>query len=276
MSLTYKAISKKPHIFLRLTGVSIEKFLEIAQSVQPVWESKIESKKKKHGRTGNLKNFEDKLLALLIYYRTYITHEFIGYLVGLDNSNVCRLFKRLEPLMAKKIVIKKDRTLTQDEIIKILVDVTEQPTQRPKKKQKKFYSGKKKRHTLKAEIVIQDSGKILAVSKTANGRKHDFRIRKEGKPLPGNSEKFADSGFQGLQKITSNVTLPFKGTKKKPLTAEQKQHNKELSSFRVRVENKIRDIKIFKIMSDTYRNFQKKHNMRFNIIAGIVNLKFGF
>ena len=276
MSLTYKAISKKPHIFLRLTGVSVEKFLEIVQSVQPIWESKIESKKKKHGRTGNLKNFEDKLLALLLYYRTYITHEFIGYLVGLDNSNVCRLFKRLEPLMAKKIVVKKDRTLTQDEIIKILIDVTEQPTQRPKKKQKKFYSGKKKRHTLKAEIVIQDSGKILAVSKTANGRKHDFRIRKEGKPLPGNSEKFADSGFQGLQKITSKVTLPFKGTKKKPLTAEQKQHNKELSSFRVRVENKIRDLKIFKIMSDTYRNFQKKHNMRFNIIAGIVNLKFGF
>lgn len=276
MSLTYKAVSKKPHIFLRLTGVTVEKFSEIAQSVQPLWESKIESKKKKHGRTGNLKNFEDKLLALLLYYRTYITHEFIGYLVGLDNSNVCRLFKRLEPLMAKKIVIKKDRTLTQDEVIKILVDVTEQPTQRPKRKQKKFYSGKKKRHTLKAEIVMQDDGKILAVSKTANGRKHDFRIRKEGKPLPGNSEKFADSGFQGLQKITSNVTLPFKGTKKKPLTKEQKQHNKELSSFRVRVENKIRDIKIFKILSDTYRNFQKKHNMRLNIIAGIVNLKFGF
>lgn len=276
MSLTYKAISKKPHIFLRLTGVSVEKFLEIAKIVQPAWESKIESKKKRHGRTGNLKDFEDKLLALLLYYRTYITHEFIGYLVGLDNSNVCRLFKKLEPLMASKIVIKKDRTLTQDEIIKILLDVAEQPTQRPKKKQKKSYSGKKKRHTLKAEIVMQDNGRILAVSKTANGRKHDFRIRKEGKPLSGNSEKFADSGFQGLQKITNNVTLPFKGTKKKPLTDEQKQHNKKLSSFRVRVENKIRDIKIFKIMSETYRNFQKKHNMRLNIVAGIVNLKFGF
>ncbi|WCR57594.1 MAG: hypothetical protein PG980_000066 [Wolbachia endosymbiont of Ctenocephalides felis wCfeJ] len=46
--------------------------------------------------------------------------------------------------------------------------------------------------------------------------------------------------------------------------------------FRMRVENKIREIKIFKIMSNVYRNFQKKYNLRFNIIAGIVNLKHSF
>ncbi|HCE59304.1 MAG TPA: IS5/IS1182 family transposase, partial [Wolbachia sp.] len=47
-------------------------------------------------------------------------------------------------------------------------------------------------------------------------------------------------------------------------------------SWRMRVENKIREIKIFKIISNVYRNFQKKYNMRFNIIAGIVNLRHGF
>ena len=44
----------------------------------------------------------------------------------------------------------------------------------------------------------------------------------------------------------------------------------------MKIEHKIREIKIFKIMAETYRNFQKKYNMRFNIIAGIVNLKHGF
>lgn len=276
MALTYKAVATKPQIFLKLTGVTVDQFQEIASKVKPGWEKEVEAKKKRHGRTGNLKTFEDKLLALLLYYRTYITHEFIGYLVNLDNSNICRLFKKLEPLVAEKIVIKKDRSLTQEEIIKIIADVTEQPTQRPKKKQRKFYSGKKKRHTLKTEIVIQDNGKILAVSRTTQGRRHDFRIRKEGKPLPGNSEKFVDSGFQGLQKIVRNVVLPFKGTKKHPLSIEQKKHNSKLASFRVKVENKIRELKIFKILCDVYRNFQKKHNMRFNIIAGIINLKCGF
>lgn len=278
MALTYSILSCKPHIFLRLTGTKVSEFQDMVRRVKPLWESEVEHRKKRHGRTGQLKTFEDKLLALLLYYRTYITHEFIGYMVGLHNANVSRLFKKLEPLVARKITIKKDRSLTQEEIIKLLADVTEQPTQRPQKtyKQKKAYSGKKKRHTLKVELVMQDTGKILAVSRTAPGRRHDFRIRKEGKPLPGNSEKFVDSGYQGLQKLLNAVTLPFKRGKNRPLTAEQKAHNRKLSSLRMKVENKIREIKIFRIMSETYRNFQKKHNLRFNIIAGIVNLKHAF
>ena len=71
-------------------------------------------------------------------------------------------------------------------------------------------------------------------------------------------------GYQGLQ---SNVV-----NKKIPLTKDMRN----LISFRMKVEHKIREIKIFKIMSYVYRNFQKKYNMRFNIIAGIVNLKHGF
>lgn len=278
MPLTYAAVSRKPQIFLRLTGTTVTEFQEMVERVKSLWEIEVEDRKRRHGRTGNLKTFEDKLFALLLYYRTYITHEFIGYLLGLHNANVCRLFKKLEPLVARKITIKKDRSLTQEEIIKLLADVTEQPTQRPQKKhkQKKAYSGKKKRHTLKVEIAMQDTGKILAVSRTAPGRVHDFRMRKEGKPLPGNSQKFVDSGYQGLQKLLNAVTLPFKRSKRRPLTVEQKQHNRELASFRMRVEHKIREIKIFRIMSETYRNFQKKHNVRFNIIAGIVNLKHVF
>jgi hypothetical protein len=91
-----------------------------------------------------------------------------------------------------------------------------------------------------------------------------------------NSTKYADSGYQGWQKLQSDVVIPFKKSKKQPLSKEQKQHNKSLASFRMKVEHKIREIKIFKIMAETYRNFQKKYNMRFNIIEGIVNLKHSF
>jgi hypothetical protein len=75
-----------------------------------------------------------------------------------------------------------------------------------KEKAKEIFSGKKSIILLKTEIVMQDTGQILAVSETSPGRKHDFRIRKEGKSLPNNSEKFVDSGYQGLQKIAKNVT----------------------------------------------------------------------
>lgn len=278
MGLSYHRLKKRPLTFLRLSGVKVKEFQEICERVQPLWEEAIEGKKKRHGRTSQLKTFEDKLLALCIYYRTYITHEFIGYLFGLHNANVCRLFKKLEPLVAKKLTIKKDRTLTQEEVFKLLADVTEQPTQRPskKKKNKQTYSGKKKRHTLKEEIVMQDNGRILSTSHSYGGCTHDFRIRKQEKPLSPKAEKYVDLGYQGLQKRTSNVRLPFKRSKKNPLTKEQKEHNRRLASFRMKVEHKIREMKVFKILSDVYRNFQKKHHLRFNIVAGIVNLKHGF
>ena len=123
---------------------------------------------------------------------------------------------------------------------------------------------------------MQDNGKIISVSRSHGGRKHDFRIRKEETPVPMNAEKYVDSGYQGLQKITFFVMLPFKGKKGQPLTKEQKQHNRNLGSFPMRIEHKFSKIKIFKIMSDTYRNFGKKHHLRFNIMARIVNLKHGF
>lgn len=109
------------------------------------------------------------------------------------------MFKELEPILVRKITIKKDRSLTAEKILEIIADITEQPTQRPAKKQKKYFSGKKKRHAFKTEIVIKDNGQILAVSRMFPGKRHDFRIRKESKPLPYFSNKYVDSGYQGLQ-----------------------------------------------------------------------------
>jgi hypothetical protein len=275
MSLNYQRLTKHPYSFLQITGLNIEEFNKIVGKVRGDIE-KMESLKKCHGRNSHLPTIEDKLLCVFIYYRTYITHSFLGYLFNLHNSNICRLLKKIEPLIAKKIVITKDRSLTPEKILKIIADVSEQPTQRPIKKQKKSYSGKKKRHTIKTEIVIEEDGRILSISKSHKGKTHDFKIRKTEKLLPVSSIKHADSGYQGMQKLQSNVVIPFKKTKKKALTKEQKIHNKNLASFRIKVEHKFKEIKIFKIMSEKYRNFQKKYNMRFNIIAGIVNLKHGF
>lgn len=72
----------------------------------------------------------------------------------------------MEPLLAKKITIKKDRTMTPKRILKILADVTEKPVQRPKnsKKRKKSYSGKKKTNTVKTEIVVEESGQSFKVA----------------------------------------------------------------------------------------------------------------
>jgi hypothetical protein len=275
LHLTYARLKRQPASFLNITGLSVRQFDDLANKIRPSFQE-LEQSKLLPGRKSHLPTLEDKLLCVLIYYRTYITHTFLGYLFHLHNSNICRLIRKIEPLLAGKITITKDRSLTAEKLIELLVDLSEQATQRPIKRQKDSYSGKKKRHTIKTEIVMEGSGKIVSVSKSHKGRRHDFKIRKGEKLLPMQSIKKADSGYQGWQKMQSNVVIPYKRSKKKTLTKQEREHNRKLASSRVKIEHKIRQIKVFKIMSEVYRNFQRKYNLRFNIIAGIVNFKHAF
>ena len=275
MSLNFSKLSKSPRNFPHLTGVSIEEFRELVERIKPDWEL-IKESKKCDGRTSQLSTIEDQVLCTLLYYRTYNSQEFLGFLFNLHESNICRLLKKIEPLMAKKITIVKDRSLTPEKIMKLITDATEIKIQRPKTGQKKFYSGKKKTHTIKSEMTMSEDGKIISVSKCYSGKIHDFTINTEQRPLPRDCEKYGDLGYQGWQKLASNVILPIKKKKNQLPTKEEKLYNKSLASFRVKIEHKFRELKIFRILSGTYRNFRKKLHMRLNIIAGIVNLKHAF
>ncbi len=144
MSFSYCNIKKHPRNFRNITGLTIEEFEKVVEKVRSEWE-KLEKQKKCHGRRSQLPTLEDKLFCVILYYRTYITHRFLGCLFNVHNANVCRLLKKIEPLLAKKVTITKDRSMTPEKILKILADVTEQQIQRPEdsKKRKKSYSGKK-------------------------------------------------------------------------------------------------------------------------------------
>lgn len=83
----------------------------------------------------------------------------------------------------------------------------------------------------------------------------------------------ADSGFQGVQKLHANTILPVKGTKKVPLTKENKECNHDHSSVRIFVEHAIRRLKVFRILKEVYRNRRKRYGLRLNMIAGLVNME---
>ena len=92
---------------------------------------------------------------LLIYYRTYVTHAFLGFLFAIDDSAVGRNINPLQPLLAGIFRIPERRIeLAEDEIRELFFDATERPTRRPERGQREFYSGKKKRHTIKAQVVV--------------------------------------------------------------------------------------------------------------------------
>ena len=172
--LSCKKLSKKPKSFISFTGVTRQQFDVILKDVKKnhhIQEEKRLSKRTRKRAIGAGRKFdlslEDQLVMLLVYYRLYLTYDLTGYLFGLDQSNVYRNIRYLEPAVRHSIPIpaklyadsKKIKTIQElqeffPELIAI-TDGTEQPIPRPK--------NKKKRKTHYSGIIISSSRRDMVV-----------------------------------------------------------------------------------------------------------------
>jgi hypothetical protein len=243
--------------------------------LRPHWQKHVVRKKNRDGRPYGVGGLEDHLLVLLIVYRCHITQDFMACLYRVDKATICRSLKRVERLARRVLGVKRQIKVTTEEAQALILDCTEQPVYRPTRKQKCWYSGKKKRHTIKNEIIITEHGRIASVSNDAPGAVHDITLRRRGPPLPKDARAYADSGYQGYQDHHPGLEIPYKQSKKKPLAKDERAYNHALSRFRVRVEHAIARLKRFRILSDRFRYPRKSHVIKFSIIAGIANIAAG-
>lgn len=222
------------------------------------------------GRKGDLPTDEDKLLYILMYLKLYPTYDALSVLADHCRSkcgdSVKLLLRVLEMTLGRKLVLPKryGRSLEEifhdhPEIKDIFIDGTERRVQKPKnlKRRNKLYSGKKKATTRKTVVLSDEKKYIHYMSKTKSGRRHDKRIAdKEGMltHIPKGITTWTDTGFQGMQKQHDNTVMPAKATKHRPLTLEQKDNNRVISSIRVVSEHAIGGFKRFKAAADIYRN----------------------
>lgn len=75
---------------------------------------------------------------------------------------------------------KKKLQAADHELEVLVVDVTETPVER-QKKQRQFYSGKQKRHTLKSQVVVNQATGAIVCTAHAKGRVHDFQVFKHSR-----------------------------------------------------------------------------------------------
>jgi hypothetical protein len=121
--------------------------------------------------------------------------------------------------------------------------------------------------------VNQKTQAILATAFT-QGSQHDFALFQNSRcRLAKHICCLADAGYLGIRNLHENSQIPAKRSKLHPLTQEQKASNRKLSHDRILVENIIRRLKIFRILSERYRNRRKRFTLRFNLIAAIYNLE---
>ena len=241
------------------------------------WEQ-AQRRKRKSGRPWEIGGLEDHLIVLLLYYRCYVTQEFIGFFYQVDRSVICRAIQRIEAPVKRLFGIRRAPRISRAEAEALIIDCTEQPIQRPKDEasQRAHYSGKKKRHTLKTEYIVIADGRIAGVSPSHPGSHHDLTIRRTGPALPKQARAYVDSAYQGYDKEHPNLELPYKKPKGGELTSEEKEYNRALSSFRVRIEHRIGRTKRFRIAGDRFRNPLATHHTKTSIIAGLVNIEAGF
>ena len=140
--------------FVRLTGISVATFDDMLKQLSGPWD-KARRRKAKPGRPWDVGGLEDHLLIMLIYYRCYITQEFLGFFYNVNKSAICRAIQRIEKLARPLIGVARKPKISAKEAEALIVDCIEQSIQRPDTdaNQREHYSGKKKRHTVKTEYI---------------------------------------------------------------------------------------------------------------------------
>ena len=117
----------------------------------------------------------------------------------------------------------------------------------------------------------QETNEIICTA-FDKGKKHDFKIFKETKlGWQEETKCLGDKGYQGINKYNKNRETPKKKTKKTTVSKSNKKQNRALARLRIIAEHINRRLKIFRILSEKYRNRRRRFGLRFNLIAGLYN-----
>ena len=264
-------LKQHPQVFTRLFGIEPDKFNKLIEDVHPLW-VKAEAKRltharkiKKGGGRPYALTLEEVVAMLLLYARSYVTHAFLGALFDVHDSRVCRYFARLRPSVEAVFDLPvKNADLSEEEILKLTVDATEQRTER--RNTGCGYSGKKKAHTIKTQIVVDKKGTIRHISSSVPGNIHDKKLfDQSGIMLPDTA--LGDLGYLG-----TNLIVPFKSSKLHTLTKRQKDWNTRHSKRRIVVEHVFASLKVFRILADRFRGSLVHYHHYFLIVCGLRNL----
>ena len=276
MKLTYEELQRKPRILQSLTGLNLKEFESLLVKFGTAWENFVaatfvrEGRRRGYGagRKPQLQKLDDKLLFILVYFRLYPTQVVQGFLFGMGqpqaNEWVHRLTGVLNQALGSEKQLPEREPAKLVEVLKacpsleFMMDGTERPINRPQEKadRKTYYSGKKKTHTVKNNIISERGGKVLFLSDTYEGKKHDKKIAdEEGYQFPVGRTLWQDTGFQGFAPPGVSIKQPKKKPRKAELTNEEKEENRQISSVRVEVEHQIGGIKRCQIVVQKFRNW---------------------
>lgn len=289
--LTY--IQEYPKETKRLLGIDYQQLQDLIAYGKLLNEKKkqeIENKKvrliKSGGGNKSKLSEEEQIILMLLYLRHYFTFQLLGIIFHISESSAHNIFNYWQSLLGDNLPaslleqLKKypeEMEKVKEELMEyeLIVDSTEQLIQRPSDQevQKPYYSGKKKRHTLKSQIIsLPENLEIIDVLMGEKGSRSDIGMLRQRFDKFDKKQGFlGDKAYEG----ESQVVIPKKKPKKGELTQEEKDENNWISSKRVIIEHVIRLLKIFKVMQERFRLRRGRYESIAKLICGLVRLRIG-
>jgi hypothetical protein len=307
--ITFEKLSQQSQAFGSLTGMNVTEFhalfVAFAQAQNTRRAAATTTRrdhKPRQRRSGAGRRFahseQTRLLMALVWLRIYPTFEVLGFFFSLHKSNahenVADVLATLEslcdfaferPAKERKALGSVAAVMDAFPDVALIIDAKEQRIRRPKSskdkdedKQRPYYSGKKKAHTLKSQVAVTPEGRIGALSPSVpGGATHDLTLLRKTKLLDYLDEGEAammDKGFDGIQKDFPHkqLYLPFKARRGHPLTEAQKVYNRHLSSYRIVVEHTNARLNQFGALSQVWRGGRDgQHTQAVRVVAHLVN-----
>lgn len=298
--ITYDKIRNKPSVLRSLTGFDKSEFEKMIPAFESAWDKYIEEtfitdkpRKRKYGggRKPILRTVESRLLFILFYFKIYPLQTVIAFFFGMSQSQANEWIYKLSAVLRMSVYEQchlpghdpqnSEEVLAECPELSFIIDATERKRQRPgnEAEQQLFYSGKRKCHTVKNNIIANTkSRKVCYVSRTYEGKKHDKKIcDEEEHTFPPGSILFKDTGYQGYEPGNIITYQPVKKPRGKELPIADKIFNSMISGVRVIVEHVISGVKRSHIVRDIFRNTKKNYDdFVMEIACGLHNIRENF
>lgn len=272
--LNLQRVLNQDRLLRALTGLNRQAFDALLAAFSPLYEQTRQTQPRQRavggGRKARLQSTQAKLFFILFYCKCYPTFDLAGIIFDLHRSQAHEWTHRLQPILeatlGEKLVLPERKLDSMTAFLerfpgvqRVMIDGTERPIARPQdpEAQQTHYSGKKKRHTRKHLAAVDETKRVLVLSKAREGKLHDKRFHDEDDiagSVPDAIPIEVDLGFLGLQKEYDNIHLPHKKPRGGERSETQKQENRVLSQSRVVCENAFAGVKRYNAVSVVYRN----------------------
>lgn len=296
--IRYQSLKSNPALFKRFTGVTLTAFAQLLPAFRQAYQADLDrrdaqrpaprQRQRGGGSHGALPSLEDKLVFSLCYFRLYPIQALQGYLFGMGQPQANAWIHRLTPILNQalgyenQLPARQSRDITQVLAacpgLEFIIDGTERPIRRPKDadRQQHNYSGKKKRHTVKNNLITDKrTRKVKGLSQTVAGKLHDKKLADaQALDFPPNSKLWKDTGFQGYEPANTQTFQPKKKPKGGQLTPQEKARNAAIARERIGVEHSIGGVKVFRIVQHVFRNLKHQFDdLVMETACGLHNLR---